>query len=335
MNWGDPRYAQACWLLIPLAVLLVLLYRRQRRRLLVLAQAPAIAALANGWRMARRRQRLVVWWIAMALMTVALARPQWGFRWEDVHRRGLDILILLDTSRSMLAQDIKPNRLEQAKWGVRDLLARLRGDRVGLVTFAGTSYAQCPLTIDYAAFRMTLDDVYCGIVPRGGTAIAHALRTAMDTFVKQSEGERVIILITDGDDHEGNPLQLVDELKRQNVRVFSIGVGSREGELIPAPGGQAGFQKDAAGNTIKTGLNEELLAQLAVATGGTYTRAAPGDLGLERLMDQELSKLARQEGESRMMKAWEERAGWFLGAALLALALEAGLRERRLRRSAA
>lgn len=329
MNWGDPSYLHVLWLLLPLAFLLRLLHVRGRRRLARMAEEPVWATLAPGWLPRRAGERLVLWFLAVGMLLVALARPQWGFRWEDVRRKGLDLLVLLDTSRSMLATDLRPTRIEQAKWGVRDLTRNLRGDRIGMVTFAGTSYLQCPLTIDYAAFLMTLDDVYVGALPRGGTAIAEALRTAIDTFEKQSAGERVVVLITDGEDHEGDPLALVDELKAKGIRVYAIGVGTREGELIPAPDGAAGFQKDRSGQVVKTSLQEGILTSLAVATGGAYIRAAPGDLGLERLMTEHLSALNRQDSDSRMMKLWEERAGWFLAAALALLVLEATLRERR------
>lgn len=329
MNWGDPAYLAWLWAALPLGALLFALHRRRRRRLAALADRRALAHLIEGWREGRAGARLLLWFAALLLVGVALARPQWGFRWDDVRRRGLDILILLDTSRSMLAEDIKPNRLQQAKWGVRDLVHQLQGDRLGLVTFAGDSYLQCPLTIDYAAFLMTLDDVYVGVIPRGGTAIARALRTAIETFEKQSEGERVVILITDGEDHEGDPLALVDELKAKGVRVYAVGVGSLAGELVPAPEGAVGYLKDSAGHVVKSSLDETLLSRLALETGGAYVRAAPGDLGLERLMDQEIAALARAESDARVTKTWEERAGWFLAAALLLLAAEAALGERK------
>lgn len=329
MNWGAPGYLHALWALLPTALLLALLLRQRRARLARLADASAWNRLAEGWQPRRARTRAVLWWLAVALLLLALARPQWGFHWEDVRRRGLDLLVLLDTSRSMLAEDLKPSRLQQAKWGVRDLVGELRGDRIGLVSFAGASYLQCPLTIDYAAFLMTLDDVYVGVVPRGGTAIAEALQTAVDTFEKQSVGERVVILISDGEDHEGDPLALLPALQEKRIRVYAVGVGSREGELLPAPPGQEGFQKDEAGRVVKTALREDTLQRLALETGGAYVRATPGDLGLERLFRDHLSQLAREEGETRLAKTWEERAGWFLGVALLLLAIEALLPERR------
>ncbi len=328
MNWGAPALLHLLWLWAALGLLLGWLARRRRRRLESLVDQAALPRLAPEWRAERARQRFFLWMAATGLLVLSLARPQWGSRWEEVKRRGLDILVALDTSRSMLAEDLKPSRLQQAKWGVRDLVRPLTGDRIGLVNFAGTSYLQCPLTIDYAAFLMTLDDAQVGSVPRGGTAIAEALRTSLEAFRKQSEGERILLLISDGEDHEGNPLGLLDELKQERIRVYAVGLGTLEGELLPAPTGEAGFQKDQDGKVIKSSLHEDVLAKLAVETGGAYVRAVPGDSGLERLFQEHIKPLARREGDARLLKVFEDRAGWFLAAALFLLALEAGWSER-------
>jgi Ca-activated chloride channel family protein len=324
MNWGQPVHLHLLWIWALASFALWRLAYWRLARLQHLVDAGALPRLAPAWRPERVRTRLLLWMAAAGLLVVALARPQWGSRWEEVQRRGLDLIVALDTSRSMLAQDLKPTRLQQAKWGIRDLVQHLRGDRIGLVNFAGTSYLQCPLTIDYAAFLMTLDDALVGSVPRGGTAIADALERALIAFRKQSEGERVLLLISDGEDHEGRPLDMIDELRKEHVRVYAVGMGTPEGELLPAPANQAGFQKDKAGNVIKSALHEDTLAKLALETGGAYVRAVPGDTGLERLFKEHIQPLARQEGEARLLKVHEERAGWFLAAALLLLAVEAG-----------
>jgi Ca-activated chloride channel family protein len=329
MHWGNPNYLHLLWVWALTGVVLWRLAHWRQRRLQQLVEASALARLAPDWRPDRLHRRLLVWLAAALLIVLALARPQWGSRWEEVKRRGLDLLVALDTSRSMLAQDLKPTRLQQAKWGVRDLVQQLRGDRIGLVNFAGASYLQCPLTIDYAAFLMTLDDALVGSVPRGGTAIAQALETALAAFRKQSEGERVLLLISDGEDHEGRPLALLDELRKERVRIYAVGMGTTEGELLPAPAGQAGFQKDDQGRVIKSSLNEDSLSKLALETGGAYVRAVPGDTGLERLFNEHIKPLARQEGEARLLKVYEDRAGWFLAGALLLLAMEASWSLRR------
>jgi Ca-activated chloride channel family protein len=253
-----------------------------------------------------------------------------------VKRRGLDIVVVLDTSRSMTAQDVHPNRLQQAKWGVRDLVKLLKGDRIGLVTFAGTSFLQCPLTSDYAAFLLNLEDVYAGIIPQGGTAIGQALRTALESFETKTDADRAIILVTDGEDHEGDIRAIIEELNEKEVRVFAIGIGSVDGELIPHKGedGHDGYFKDREGRVVKTSLQESSLEALARGTNGIYVRSAPGDFGLERIVESGLGQLKRDELESRMVKEYEERYTWILGAAVLALVAEGLWRDGMRRRTA-
>lgn len=334
MNWGNPHGFWYLGVILLVLAAVVLLRKRRLTRMQQLLAPEVWKPLIPGWKRKRGTQRLILWGASLLIMTLTLARPQWGFTWEEVTRRGLDMMIVLDTSRSMLAPDLKPNRLQQAKWAIEDMLERLDGDRVGLVPFAGTSYMLCPLTVDYPAFVMTLQDVDSGLIPRGGTAIEDALRTAMRSFgEKTGQADRVIVLITDGDDHEGNPLALIDALKEKGIRVYTVGVGTVEGELIPTPdnpgGTTSGFLRDKDGQVIKTSLNETLLTQLAIETGGSYLRATAGDFGLDRLLDRELARLQRDTSESKMAKRFQDKAGWFLGAALLLLLAEAGLREHR------
>ena len=329
MKWGNVQLLVWLPLAIPLAWALFALLRRRRHALAQLVDPALLGVLAPAWNPARAKSRLVLRVLALALLVAALARPQWGFRWEEVRRKGLDLVVALDTSRSMMASDIKPTRLQQAKWGIRDLLRNLRGDRVGLVPFAGSSILQCPLTIDYAAFAMTLDDVYSGIIPKGGTAIEQALRTAVAAFPAESAADRVILLITDGEDHEGDPLALLPELKEKGIRVYTIGIGTLEGEMVPAGDGQGGYFKDRQGQIVKTALKEDVLQRLALGTGGTYVRSAPGDTGLERVFNESIANLKRSEQENRTAKIYEERFVWPIAAALLLLAWEALLGDRR------
>ena len=241
IRWGSIEILPWLLLLLPTWWLTFFLLRRRERRLQQLADAKILPDLVPNRSFSMIRRRTVLWLTAFSLACFAFARPQWGFHWQEVKRRGLDILVVLDSSKSMLAEDIKPNRFQQAKWGIRDLVGKLKGDRIGLVTFAGNSFLECPLTIDYAAFLMTLDDAYVGIIPRGGTAIAQALKTAIDSFEKSGEADRAIVLITDGEDHEGDPLKWIDELKKKNIRIYAVGVGSLEGELIPSVDGKNGL----------------------------------------------------------------------------------------------
>ena len=331
MNWGSPEQLHLLWLLIAVSVLVLWLQRRRLRRLGDLIHSGMWKSMAPEWMSQRVTIRLSLWIAALLLFGLAMARPQWGFTWREVRRTGLDIMVVVDTSRSMLATDLKPNRLEQIKYGLRDMVGQLRGDRVGMVVFAGTSYLQSPLTSDYAAFQMYVDDLNVGLVPRGGTAISDALRTAMKSFDEKSKADRLIVLITDGEDTVEDPLAMIPDLEKKNIRIYTIGVGSPEGELIPIKdeSGRETFLRDRSGNVVKSTLNENVLARLALATGGAYLRAQPGQFGFERLIQEEWSKLQTAEGETQRIKMFEERAGWLIGLGALLLVIEAVYSERR------
>jgi Ca-activated chloride channel homolog len=326
MKWGHLDLLYWLPLAIPLAWAGFALLRRRRRALALLVDPSMLPVLAPRWNPARAKSRLLLRMAALLLLVLALARPQWGYRLEIVQRRGLDLLVVFDTSRSMMASDLAPSRLQQAKWGVRDLVRNLRGDRIGLIPFAGSSLLMCPLTIDYAAFMMSLDDLYVGILPRGGTAIEQALRTALDAFPADTAADRVILLITDGEDHEGDPLSLLPALQEKDIRVYTIGIGTLDGELVP---GDDGYFKDRQGQVVKTALREDVLQRLALSTGGTYVRSAPGDTGLERVFRESIDSLKRSDQETRTARIYEERFVWFLAAALALLAWEALLSDRR------
>ncbi|MCF7817224.1 MAG: VWA domain-containing protein [Kiritimatiellales bacterium] len=323
MKWNNPDILLWLLALLPLLLVTGLMIRRRETLLAKMAEKGLWETMLPGYSVKRRRMKNLLRVLALALALVALARPQWGFKWEEVRQRGLSIIVALDTSKSMLAQDIKPNRLQQAKWGVRDLVKELKGDRIGLVAFAGDAFLQCPATIDYAAFLMMLDDVYAGIIPVGGTDIYQALEEAIDGFDKETAADKVIILISDGEGTMGDPLALLPRLKEEKIRVFAIGVGTLQGELIQT---SEGFVKDKNGNVVKSSLDEKTLERIALETGGFYVRSAPGDFGPERVYRQGIAELQREDRESRRAKIWQERFPWFLGASLLLLLMEAAIR---------
>ncbi|HEY6000137.1 MAG TPA: VWA domain-containing protein [bacterium] len=329
IQWGDPRFLPLLWALVPLGALLVLLVWLRERRWRRLLERAAADQLSPERRRSLSRVKAALWLAACALALASLARPQWGIRWQAQPRRGLDIVVVLDTSRSMLATDARPSRMERAKWGLNDLLQRLGGDRVGLVAFAGSSFLACPLTTDYAAFSMVLDDVRPGTIPRGGTAIAQGLEAALAAFDKGGAADRVVILVTDGEDHAGGIERATAALAQQKVRVFAVGIGSAAGELIPSAQDVGGFLRDRSGTVVRTALREETLRKIAAATGGTAVIAAGGDFGWDRVLDTGFGALQREEREARLVKAYAERFPWFLGGALALLAVETLLGERR------
>lgn len=331
MNFGSPRFFWLLALLPALALFLVWSFRARRRALAVFAAPPLGEMLAQSVHHGARRAKAVLLLAAVLFAVLALARPQWGFEWREVKRRSADIFVLLDVSKSMLAEDVRPNRLTQAKFAVEDLLGKLDADRVGLVAFAGTAFVQCPLTVDYAAFRLALKEAGPAILPRGGTALALAIRTALKGFEASEGRDRAIVLITDGEDHEGDVAAAAAEAARAAVRIFAIGVGTSEGELIPVrePNQPTDFLKDREGQVVKSRLNEEPLRQLAVQTGGIYVRSAPGDFGMDAIYEQGIAPLKRGEVEARLQKRMFERFQWPLGLALLLLTIEAFVTDRR------
>lgn len=325
MKWHNPDILMWLAALLPLLLITALMLKRRINLLKRMADEGLWTTMLPFFSPRRLRIKNVIRMLVLALAVAAIARPQWGFQWKEVKQRGLSILVALDTSKSMLAQDIKPDRLTQAMWGVRDLVKELRGDRIGIVAFAGDAFLQCPATVDYAAFLMMLDDIYAGIVPIGGTDLFRALETSIESFEKAEEmqADKVIILISDGESTTGDPLALLSRLKEEKIRVFAIGVGTRKGELIQT---SDGFVKDKEGNVVKSSLNESLLERIAFETGGFYVRSAPGDFGLERIYQQGIAELQREDRESRVSKTWTERFQWLVGAAVLLLILEAIIR---------
>lgn len=266
--------------------------------------------------------------VALAGLIVALAGPRYGFRWEEVKRRGADVVVALDVSRSMLADDVKPNRLDRAKRGIVDLLEYLKGDRVGLVVFAGDAFVQCPLTLDASAFRLFLDPAGPDLVPRGGSALETALRVAAGAFDDEAKDHRAIVLITDGESHEGDPIGFAKTLEEKGISIYALGIGEPDGALIPLAeeGRSSTFLKDKAGNVVKSSLDESTLRTIALETGGAYVRAGAG-LGADiRALGERLAKVAKRDLASVREKRYESRHQWPLLAALAALALDVLLR---------
>jgi Ca-activated chloride channel family protein len=320
--WRDPIYL---WLLLPavvaLGVFLSVLLRRRAALLAAFADAPLVPRLAPEADAHRIRRRAVLRGAALVLVAVALAGPKWGFHWQEVHREGIDLIVALDTSRSMLATDVKPNRLERAKYAILDLLPLLQGDRIGLVAFAGTAFLECPLTLDYAAFERSLRAVDVGIIPRGGTAIARAIDTSLDAFDARQGKYEAIILITDGEDHEGDVKEAAQRAAEQGVKIFTIGIGTAEGDLLPL--GKDGFVKDRSGQVVKSRLNEDTLKDIALTTGGAYVQGLGASLGLDQVFRDHIATMERREVASTLERRYEERFQIPLALALLALAIEA------------
>jgi Ca-activated chloride channel family protein len=258
----------------------------------------------------------------LLLAAFSLARPQWGYTWRDATREGLQLMVVMDTSNSMRADDFQPSRLQRAQWGVEEMVQALKGDKIGLVAFAGQGELLCPLTLDYGTFLMYLQDLFPGIAPMGGTNLEDALETASEGFDDVVDADKVILLITDGENHEGDLDAITERLRQENIRVFAVGVGTPEGSLIPLNETGNEFLKNRRDEVVKSTLDEGPLRRLANATDGLYVRATPRDFGTGAIIDEGLAPLKRARLEGQRVREMEERYQIFLGTGLLLLFLE-------------
>lgn len=329
------RFGSIQWLwglvLIPILLGYLIWTLRQRARLASRFAEPGLWKKLAGEVSAKyTRWKPVLFIAAVALIIVALAGPQWGARAVMLQRRGLDIVVALDVSRSMLAADVKPNRLQRAKREISAVLDRLKGDRIGLVVFSGDAFVQCPLTLDASAARMLLDATGINSGGRAGTAVSEAIEEATGMYEEGEKQFKVMILVTDGEGTEGDALAAAQDAAAQGIRIYTVGVGTPQGEPIPdidERGNQIGFKKDESGQIVLSKLDEVTLQKVALATSGRYFRAGPSQMELDALFD-ELSTLEKKEMEGRLFTEFEQRFHYFLLPAFLLLALEMALPSR-------
>lgn len=331
MRFAQTNFSYSFLLLIALALFYLWAFARRRKALEKFARKELLKELLSSQDMHKRRVRIALIVCGISLNLVALMRPQWSFHWEKVKRKGLDIIIALDTSKSMLAEDIKPSRLERAKLAIRDFTKSLKGDRVGLIAFSGSAFLQCPLTVDYGGFLLSLDTIDTETIPKGGTSISSAIKEALRKLEGGEKKYKVLIIITDGESHEGDSQKAAEEAKEEGIEVFCIGIGTKEGELISVTNeaGQREFLKDRQGNVVKSRLDEAALQKIALTTGGSYVRSTSAEFGLELLYREKLSKMEKKELEGKMNKRYEERFQIPLGIALLLLLIEPLISEKK------
>ena len=297
------------------------------------AAAHLLGRLTRNVAPGRRLLKKGLWLLAIFCCFLALARPQYGFTWVEVKRKGIDILFAIDTSRSMLTEDIRPNRLERAKLAIIDFAGQLEGDRVGLLPFAGSAFLLCPLTIDYNAFETSLAAIDTAIIPRGGTDLAAAISLA-ETSLLDNSNHKILILLTDGENLEGDALAAATKAAQNGMTIFTVGVGTTEGELIPISGGGPGrFVQDGSGKFITSRLDEPALTAIAEASGGIYVPLGNNGEGLERIYEQKLSLIPKKELAEKKHKVPLERFTWPLGAAIMLLMLEFIISGRKAERS--
>ncbi|MGY8822333.1 MAG: VWA domain-containing protein [Candidatus Latescibacterota bacterium] len=325
------------WLLLLLPLLVVFFAwatLARRRALLRFVRWPLAEKLTRDLSRLRQYFKYALLGLGVLWAVLALCGPQFGTKIEMAKRKGVDVVLVLDVSRSMLAQDLKPSRLERAKQQIRELLDLLEGDRVGLVVFAGQAFVQCPLTLDYGAVEMFLDVLGAGMIPVQGTAIGDALRLATRCFDEEDDQHKVIVLFTDGEDHVSDPLDAAETAADQGVHIFSIGLGTADGELIPEEqdGGGVGYHKDQGGNYVKTRLDEATLRAVALNTDGDYFRSSLGG-GELSVISERIAQMDQKEFSSTRFTQYEERFQIPLFLALICFLAEAFLGEKRTRSS--
>ena len=264
--------------------------------------------------------KLVLLVCALIAIVFGLANLQFGSKLEEVKTKGIDVMIALDISNSMKAEDLKPNRLEIAKRGIEQLIKKLHGDRLGIVVFAGDAMVQLPITTDYAAAKLFLNNIETNLLSKQGTAIGTALELAGESFDFESPTQKAILVMTDGENHEDDALKVTEELNKKGVVIHTIGMGAPKGGPIPLYSGkkQIGFKTDKSGGTIISRLDEEMLKNIAVAGKGVYVRASSGDSGVNYIVDA-LSELEKTEFESKVVRNYQSRFQLFLGIALIIL----------------
>ncbi len=314
-------------LIIPFLFLFFALSRRGRRkrvekfgnRDIVESLMPRVSK-SRGW------IKLSIFSLAIFFFAIGLARPQIGAKLKEVDTKGVEIMIALDVSNSMLAEDYSPNRLERAKLAISRLVDKLKNDRIGLIVFAGQAYVQLPITTDYVSAKIFLNSINTGTVPVQGTALSDAINTGIKGFSQESKNSRVIILITDGENHEDDPVEAAKTANKMGVNVYTLGIGSEEGKPIPMPDGQ--LLKDKEGNIVVTKLDEQTLVKIAEAGGGVYVRAGNNDFGLDAIVDK-IHNMDKQSYKSVVFEDFNEQYMYFFGIALFFLILDFFILNRR------
>jgi Ca-activated chloride channel family protein len=331
------HFAQPFWIiagLVACAGVVGLFIRFDRRReadLTKLIHPRFRQRLTEGFSPGMRNLKRGLWLLAVLLVFTAVARPQKGYEWREVKRKGIDILFAVDTSRSMLADDLSPNRLERARLGIIDFVSRLEGDRVGLIPFAGSAFALCPLTLDYEAFRESLNALDTDLIPRQGTDLASAIKEAERLFKENGNNHRVLVLLTDGEDLQGDVIDAAKAAAKNGMAIYTIGVGRPGGSTIPLVmrNGRKDFVRDETGSVVRTTLDETTLKKIATETNALYVPLGRGAEGLNTIYQEKLRLVPKSERDQRMERIPLERFEWPLGAAIFLLLLEFFITDRR------
>ncbi len=330
MKYENINYFYLLPMVFIMALAYIVFYKNRQNAIKKFVQAELMDSIVAS--VSKRKQKIKAVFIITALLFIifSLVQPKWGYHWEDVERRGIDLVVAVDTSRSMLADDIKPNRLQAAKREISDLIKVIDGDRVGLVAFAGTAFLQCPLTLDYGAFNLFLDDINTSLIPVGGTSFGEAIKKSMLAFSSKLKKHKAIVLITDGEDHQGNAMEMAKAAKEQGIIIYTVGVGKKEGAYIKLKDGKGNetLLKDREGKVVKSRLDEILLNKIALETGGAYTPAYGIQWGLANIYTNIIANMEEKQLGGRKIKLYENRFQIPLFIALILITLESLIGER-------
>jgi Ca-activated chloride channel family protein len=324
MNFAQPKMLWLLGVFPPLLILFFWWAWKKRQDLLTqFIHARLLPGLTVGISPTRVKIRIALLILTVIFLIVALARPQWGFDWEPTKQKGLDIIVAIDLSKSMLAEDIAPNRLGRAKLAALDIMRQARADRLGLIAFAGSAFLQCPLTVDDAVFRQSLEALDVNTISQGGTALAEAIQKALAAF-SEADAFKALVFLTDGEDHDSGAIEAAKKAAAAGLQIFTVGIGTPAGELLRVKdeNGHSDYIRDEDGNVVKSHLNEDLLKDIARQTQqGVYFRLQ-GAKTIDELYSQYLSKLPKTEHEEKLVRRYHERYHWPLALAFICLAFE-------------
>lgn len=322
---ANPQFLWLFWL-IPAAVIFILYIARIRRReRTAFAGSVMLRRLLPDLSSGKIMLKGFLITAALFFIILTILDPQIGTRVEEVKREGVDIIVAVDVSASMMAEDVRPNRLMKAKHELDSFIKRLKGDRIGIVTFAGAAFVQCPLTLDYSAARMFTDVLDTSLIPVQGTALAEAIETAVDAFEGEARSQRALILITDGEDHEQKVMDAVEKAKAKGVTIFTVGMGTPGGAPVPS---LKGYIQDRKGSVVLSRLNEGLLSEIALSTGGGYYRGTTGEDELDKIY-RKIFGMEKTELSVKQFTDYEDRFQYFAAVALALLILEVFISEKR------
>lgn len=326
---ANPEYLYAL-LIIPALMFFFWYARRQRKKALALfGQKEILSVLMPNVSAGRPVLKFVVLMLALACIIIGIARPQFGSKLKTEKRKGIELMIALDVSNSMMAEDIQPSRLERAKRAISQLVDKLSSDKIGLIVFAGDAYTQLPITADYVSAKLFLNAISTQMVPTQGTAIGAAINLGMKSFNPQFTGSKAMIIITDGENHEDDAIGAATAAAEQGITIYTIGMGSPQGGPIPEfSGGQKTYRKDKSGNTIVTKLDEQMLQKIAEAGKGAYIRANNAQVGLNNLLN-EVDKMEKSDLETQIYADYDDKFQYFIGLGLFLILLDFLILERK------